>query len=104
MLLPFLIQTSVEQTRFMFQKTFEDLQKVLKRLKSTLSDGAKDQMFVYLLSGVLCGLIVPAEVEEAVRLGELESVSLSRTCDKAAFKIRYPITFEQALGYYQSPA
>lgn len=30
-------------------------------------------MYVYLLSGVLCGLVVPAEVEEAVRLGELVS-------------------------------
>ena len=74
-----------------FQKAFEDLQKVLKRLKSTLGDAEKDQMYVYLLSGVLCGLVIPAEVEEAIRLGELESVSLSRTCDKAAFKIRFEI-------------
>jgi hypothetical protein len=73
---------------FEFQKTFEDLQKVLKRLRSTLNDNEKEKKFVYMLSGVLCGLIVPAEVEEAVRLGELESVSLSRSCDKAAFKIR----------------
>jgi hypothetical protein len=53
-----------------------------------LNDNEKEKKFVYMLSGVLCGLIVPAEVEEAVRLGELESVSLSRSCDKAAFKIR----------------
>ena len=79
---------------FGFQKTFEDLQKVLKRLKSTLADGEKDKKYVYLLSGVLCGLIVPAEVEEAVRIGELESVSLSRSCDKAAFKIRYLSKFK----------
>jgi hypothetical protein len=78
-------QTSLH---FKFQKTFEDLQKVLKRLRSTLNDNEKEKKFVYMLSGVLCGLIVPAEVEEAVRLGELESVSLSRSCDKAAFKIR----------------
>jgi hypothetical protein len=70
------------------QKSFEDLQKVLKRLRASLDDASKDKMFVYMVSGVLCGLVVPAEVEEAVRLGELESVSLSRTCDKAAFKIR----------------
>ena len=82
------IKAKTERFWQLFQKTFEDLQKVLKKLRSTLSDGAKEQMYVYLLSGVLCGLIVPAEVEEAVRLGELESVSLSRTCDKAAFKIR----------------
>ena len=61
---------------------------MLKRLKSTLNEEDRDKKFVYMLSGVLCGLIVPAEVEEAVRIGELESVSLSRSCDKATFKIR----------------
>ena len=34
----------------------------------------------------LGGLIVPAEVEEAIKMGEMESVSLSKTCDKAIFK------------------
>ncbi len=46
---------------------------MLKRLKSGLNETDKEKMYVYLLSGVLCGLVVPAEVEEAVRLGELVS-------------------------------
>lgn len=45
-------------------------------------------MFVYLLPSTLCGLIVPAEVEEAIRLGELEALSLSKNCEKAIFKIK----------------
>ena len=68
-------------------KAFEDLQKVLKRLKKGFSsEDDRDRMYVYMLPGLLCGLIVPAEVEEAIRLGEMESVSLSKTCDKAVFK------------------
>ena len=42
--------------------------------------------FKFFLQG---GLIVPAEVEEAIRIGEMESVSLSKTCDKAIFKSKY---------------
>ena len=68
-------------------KAFEDLQKVLKRLKKGMSsEDERERMFVYMLPSLLCGLIVPAEVEEAIRLGEMESVSLSKTCDKAVFK------------------
>ena len=67
-------------------KAFEDLQKVLKRLKKGLSEDERERMYVYMLKETLCGLIVPAEVEEAIRLGEMESVSLSKTCDKAVFK------------------
>ena len=43
-------------------------------------------MYVYMLPSLLCGLIIPAEVEEAIRIGEMETVSLSKTCDKAIFK------------------
>ena len=67
-------------------KAFEDLQKVLKRLKKSLPSEEKDKMYVYMLPSLLCGLIVPAEVEEAIRIGEMEMVSLSKTCDKAIFK------------------
>ena len=41
----------------------------------------------------LGGLIVPAEVEEAIKMGEMESVSLSKTCDKAIFKSMYTFIF-----------
>ena len=67
-------------------KAFEDLQKVLKRLKKSLPPEEKDKMYVYMLPTLLCGLIVPAEVEEAIRMGEMEMVSLSKACDKAIFK------------------
>ena len=48
-------------------KAFEDLQKVLKKLKKGLGPGEEDRNYVYLMPSVLCGLIVPAEVEEAIR-------------------------------------
>ena len=67
-------------------KAFEDLQKVLKRLKKALPEEERDKMYVYMMPSLLCGLIVPAEVEEAIRIGEMETVSLSKTCDKAVFK------------------
>ena len=69
-----------------YQKSFEDLQKLLKRLKTNSDD--ENKYFVYLLPSVLCGIIVPAEVEEAIRLGEIESLSISKNCDKAIFKIK----------------
>lgn len=48
-------------------KAFEDLQKVLKKLKKGLGSEEEEKNYVYLLPSVLCGLIVPAEVEEAIR-------------------------------------
>ena len=45
-------------------------------------------IFFFSLKG---GLIVPAEVEEAIRIGEMESVSLSKTCHKAIFKSKYTL-------------
>ena len=85
-------------------KAFEDLQKVLKRLKKGLGAEEKDRMYVYMLPGLLCGLIVPAEVEEAIRLGEMESVSLSKSCDKAVFKSKTKIStlnlYSQCFGSY----
>jgi len=71
-----------------YLKSFEDLQKLLKRLKTTSGDENNEKHFVYLLPSVLCGIIVPAEVEEAIRLGEIESLSISKNCDKAIFKIK----------------
>ena len=59
---------------------------VLKRLKKGLSEDERERMYVYMMPSVLCGLIIPAEVEEAIRLGEMETVSLAKTCDKAIFK------------------
>ena len=53
-----------------------------------MSDEEADKMYVYLLPSMLCGLIVPAEVEEAIRRGEMEAVSLSKGCDKAMFKVK----------------
>ena len=44
--------------------------------------------FVYLIPSILCGIILPPEAEEAIRRGEIESVSVSKTCDKAIFKMR----------------
>ena len=35
-------------------KAFEDLQKVLKRLKKGLSEEDKEKMYVYMLPSVLC--------------------------------------------------
>ena len=70
------------------QRAFEDLQKVLKTLCKNIPENEGSRMYVYLLSPALCGLIIPAEVEMAVRLGDLESVSVSKSCDKAIFKIR----------------
>jgi len=71
-----------------YQKSFEDLQKLLKRLKKGSDDEKDQKYFVYLLPTVLCGIIVPIEVEEAIRLGEIESLSISKNCDKAIFKIK----------------
>lgn len=67
-------------------KAFEDLQKVLKRLRKSLPEEEREKMYAYMLPSLLCGLIVPAEVEEAIKMGEMETVSLSKTCDKAIFK------------------
>ena len=69
-------------------RAFEELQKVLSRFKKGLSPEEEGKNYVYLLQSGLCGLIVPAEVEEAIRRGELEAVSLSKKCDRAVFKIR----------------
>ena len=72
-----------------YQKSFEDLQKLLKRLKSsTGGNDENEKYFVYLLETVLCGIIVPQEVEEAIRLGEIESLSISKNMDKAIFKMK----------------
>ena len=79
-------------------KAFEDLQKVLKRLKKSLSPEEKDKMYVYMLPSLLCGLIIPAEVEEAIKLGEMEMVSLSKTCDKAIFKGKDDAFFSKNLS------
>ena len=57
-----------------------------KRLKKSLPEDEREKMYVYMLPSLLCGLIIPAEVEEAIRIGEMETVSLSKTCDKAIFK------------------
>ena len=70
-----------------YQKSFEELQKLLKRLK-TSGNEENDKYFVYLLESVLCGIIVPQEVEEAIRLGEIESLSISKNLDKAIFKMK----------------
>ena len=48
------------------------MQKLLKRIRGTLKEEDLERHFVYLLPAVLCGIIVPAEVEEAIRLGEIE--------------------------------
>ena len=64
------------------------MQKLLKRIRGTLKEEDLERHFVYLLPAVLCGIIVPAEVEEAIRLGEIESMSINKNCDKAIFKIK----------------
>ena len=61
---------------------------MLKRIRGTLKEEDLERHFVYLLPAVLCGIIVPAEVEEAIRLGEIESMSINKNCDKAIFKIK----------------
>ena len=71
-----------------YQKSFEDLQKLLKRLKASGNDENNEKYFVYLLESCLCGIIVPQEVEEAIRLGEIESLSISKNLDKAIFKMK----------------
>ena len=61
-----LIKT-IENELFLFQ--------VLKSLYKSIPAEENGRMYTYLLSPALCGLIVPAEVEAAVRAGQLESVS-----------------------------
>ena len=49
-------------------KAFEELQKILTRLKKGLGSAENEEKnYVYLMPSMLCGLIVPAEVEEAIR-------------------------------------
>ena len=50
-------------------KAFEELQKILTRLKKGLgnAENNEEKNYVYLLPSMLCGLLVPAEVEEAIR-------------------------------------
>ena len=38
-------------------------------MKKNIKAEDKEKMYVYLLPSVLCGLIVPAEVEEAIKVG-----------------------------------
>jgi hypothetical protein len=57
-----------------YLKGFEDLQKLLKRLQKTLSGPEAERNYVYLLPSVLCGIIVPAEVEEAIRNRALRDI------------------------------
>jgi hypothetical protein len=57
-----------------YLKGFEDLQKLLKRLQKTLSGPESERNYVYLLPSVLCGIIVPAEVEEAIRNTTLRDI------------------------------
>ena len=71
-----------------YLKSFEELQKLLKRLKNPNNNDENEKYFVYLLESVLCGIIVPQEVEEAIRLGEIESLSISKNLDKAIFKMK----------------
>ena len=82
---PILKKDAIEKE---YQKSFEDMQKLLKRIRGTLKEEDLERHFVYLLPAVLCGIIVPAEVEEAIRLGEIESMSINKNCDKAIFKIK----------------
>lgn len=69
-------------------KAFEHFQKVLSKHKEGLNKADEAKSFVYLLPSTLCGLIMPAEVEEAVRKGDLEAISVSKTYDKAILKVR----------------
>ncbi|TRY61200.1 hypothetical protein TCAL_03203 [Tigriopus californicus] len=69
-------------------KAFEDLQRILKRYKKGLNSEDAHKKFVYLMPSMLCGLVVPAAVEEAIRHGDLESVSVAKGCDKAIFKMK----------------
>ena len=49
-------------------KAFEELQKILTRLKKGLGSAENEEKnYVYLLPSMLCCLIVPAEVEDAIR-------------------------------------
>ena len=50
------------------QRAFEDLQKILSALQKNVKPEDKDKMYVYLLPSTLCGLIIPAEVEEAIKV------------------------------------
>jgi hypothetical protein len=59
-----------------YLRGFEDLQKLLKRLQKTLSGPEAERNYVYLLPSVLCGIIVPAEVEEAIRNTALRDIVL----------------------------
>jgi hypothetical protein len=69
-------------------RAFEDLQRVLKRVKKDMGANADADGYVYLMPSMLCGLVLPPEVEEAIRRGELEAVSVSKGCDRALFKVR----------------
>ena len=61
------------------QRAFEDLQKLLKSLLKNVKSEDKEKMYVYLLPSVLCGLIVPAEVEEAIKVCFIKSLDYYNT-------------------------
>ena len=50
---------------------------LLERYTYRVNTKKQDRMYVYLLPSVLCGLIVPAEVEEAIKVCIMLPISVS---------------------------
>jgi len=70
-------------------RAFDDLQRVLKKVgKENMSADSDVDGYVYPLPSILASLVVPPAVEEAIRRGDVEAVSLSKTCDRVVFKVK----------------
>ncbi|XP_037804207.1 uncharacterized protein LOC119598605 [Penaeus monodon] len=71
------------------EKTFDDLDDVLRKVKSKRKKQVeKDREFVYHSSEMKSSIIFPPEMEEAIRTGELESVSMSKDHKFVNIKIK----------------
>ncbi|XP_071523601.1 uncharacterized protein [Panulirus ornatus] len=71
------------------EKGFPHLEEVLKKMKLKLKKRPEaEREFVYRLSEPRMNLVVPPEMEEAIKTGELESVSMSKDCKFVNVKIR----------------
>ncbi|XP_042234482.1 uncharacterized protein LOC121874418 [Homarus americanus] len=71
------------------EKNYFQLEDVLKKMKIKLKKRPdNDHEFVYHMSEQKTNLVVPPEMEEAIRLGELETLSMSKDSKYVNVKIR----------------
>ncbi|XP_069938807.1 uncharacterized protein [Cherax quadricarinatus] len=71
------------------EKSYSYLENLLKKMKGKLKKRPEGELeFVYHLSEQKTNLIVPCEMEEAIRTGELEAVSMSKDSKFVNVKIK----------------